>query len=144
LYQHNHNSNDNSNHENNENKQQRQQYVPESIRRRQLLYSLLAAATTTASAQSASAYQDGSSSTTTVSRMERSTEDVIVDWSTINVMKPPLDDREYRLHVLGNGLRVVLCSDPTSNEAGAAMDVHVGACSDPVDIPGLAHFNERE
>jgi len=68
----------------------------------------------------------------------------IPDWSGIKVVIPPSDDREYEVVVLGNGLRAVLCSDPSSNEAGAAMDVHVGACSDPKDIPGLAHFNERK
>ena len=45
--------------------------------------------------------------------------------------------------MLDNGLKVVLCSDPTSNEVGAAMDVHVGACYDPKEAPGLAHFNEH-
>ena len=44
--------------------------------------------------------------------------------------------------VLENGLRVLLCSDVSSNEAAAAMDVHVGATSDPTAVPGLAHFNE--
>jgi insulysin len=58
-------------------------------------------------------------------------------------MKPPPDDRQYRVSILPNGLRVVICSDPSSNEAGAAMDVHVGACSDPPTIRGLAHFNEH-
>eukprot|EP00536_Pseudo-nitzschia_multiseries_P003629 jgi/Psemu1/186282/e_gw1.57.67.1 len=67
----------------------------------------------------------------------------IPDWSGIKVVIPPSDDREYLVEVLDNGLRVVLCSDPSSNEAGAAMDVHVGACSDPLDVPGLAHFNEH-
>ena len=58
-------------------------------------------------------------------------------------MKPPLDDLDYKAYIMKNGLRVILCSDPTSNSAGAAMDVHEGACSDPSDIPGLAHFNEH-
>jgi len=34
-----------------------------------------------------------------------------------------------------NGLRVLLCSDPTSTSAAAAMDVHVGACADPDEVP---------
>jgi insulysin len=63
--------------------------------------------------------------------------------ATTNIMKPPLDDRDYEFFTLPNGLRVLLCSDPTSNEAAGAMDVHVGACSDPPDIPGLAHFHEH-
>jgi hypothetical protein len=63
----------------------------------------------------------------------------IVTFPVTDIMKPPPDDREYLVDMLENGLRVVYCSDPSSNEAGAAMDVHVGACSDPKDIPGLAH-----
>ena len=65
------------------------------------------------------------------------------NWSTVNILKPPLDDRDYEAYMLDNGLKVVLCSDPISNEVGAAMDVHVGACSDPKEVPGLAHFNEH-
>jgi secreted Zn-dependent insulinase-like peptidase len=60
-----------------------------------------------------------------------------------DIIKPPLDTNEYVTYTLDNGLRVLLCSDPTSNQAAAAMDVHVGACSDPVDVPGLAHFTEH-
>jgi len=56
---------------------------------------------------------------------------------------PPLDDSEYLSFELENGLRVLLCSDPTSLDAAAAIDVHVGACSDPKEVPGLAHFNEH-
>jgi len=67
----------------------------------------------------------------------------VPNWSGLKVVIPPSDDRDYEVAVLENGLRVVLCSDPSSNEAGAAMDVHVGATSDPQDIPGLAHFNEH-
>jgi hypothetical protein len=59
------------------------------------------------------------------------------------IIRPPLDDREYVTYTLKNGLRVLLCSDPSSNEAAAAMDVHVGACSDPAQVPGLAHFTEH-
>jgi secreted Zn-dependent insulinase-like peptidase len=62
----------------------------------------------------------------------------------VSIVKPPLDDRDYRTLTLStNGLRVLLCSDPTTNEAAVAMDVHVGATSDPVTVPGLAHFNEH-
>ena len=57
---------------------------------------------------------------------------------------PPLDDRKYETFELpGNGLRVLLCSDPSLSMAAAAMDVHVGATSDPDAVPGLAHFTEH-
>lgn len=55
---------------------------------------------------------------------------------------PPMDDRVYETMTLENGLRVLLCSDLSSFTAAAAMDVHVGAASDPDSIPGLAHFCE--
>lgn len=62
----------------------------------------------------------------------------------VDIIKPPLDNRSYVTYTLPNGLRVLLCSDPSSsNEAAAAMDVHVGACSDPDYLPGLAHFTEH-
>jgi secreted Zn-dependent insulinase-like peptidase len=53
------------------------------------------------------------------------------------VIRPPLDKRQYETYTLPNGLKVLLCSDPTSTAAAVGMNVHVGACSDPVDIPGL-------
>ncbi|GKY92409.1 hypothetical protein MPSEU_000211500 [Mayamaea pseudoterrestris] len=62
---------------------------------------------------------------------------------TTNIFKPPTDNRDYLAYKLDNGLRVLLCSDPSSIEAAAAMDVHVGACSDPDTVKGLAHFNEH-
>jgi insulysin len=113
----------------------------ESVVRRQLLFSLLAAAggmvlPSVASAEEALA-------TVEALETEASPSSVMADWSTLDIVKPPLDDRDYLVYVLDNGLRVVLCSDPTSTEGGAAMDVHVGACSDPVGINGLAHFNEH-
>jgi hypothetical protein len=118
--------------------------LPESVHRRQLLYSLLAASGT------ALLPPQNSQAATTMLPMEvppsvgRTTDSAAdIDWSQIDVMKPPPDDRQYKVAILDNGLRVVLCSDPSSNEAGAAMDVHVGACSDPREIPGLAHFNEH-
>ena len=61
----------------------------------------------------------------------------------INIIKPPLDRRVYDTYTLPNGLKVLLCSDPASTSAAVAMNVHVGACSDPIEIPGLAHFCEH-
>lgn len=118
--------------------------IPESVRRRRLLISLLAAATGPSATVTATTMPVTDADDTNLLDDASSTTMATVDWSTIEVMKPPLDDRNYELMVLpSNGLRVVLCSDPSSNEAGAAMDVHVGACSDPVEVPGLAHFNEH-
>ena len=49
----------------------------------------------------------------------------------------------YDTFTLPNGLKVLLCSDPASTTSAVAMNVHVGACSDPIEIPGLAHFCEH-
>lgn len=60
-----------------------------------------------------------------------------------DIIKSPKDRRKYEAYTLENGLRVLLCSDPSSQEAAAAMDVHVGATSDPPGVQGLAHFCEH-
>ena len=59
------------------------------------------------------------------------------------ILKSPKDRRKYEAYTLANGLRMFLCSDPSSQEAAAAMDVHVGATSDPPEVQGLAHFCEH-
>lgn len=53
------------------------------------------------------------------------------------------DKKQYRALTLPNGLRVLLASDPKTDTAAAALDVHVGHFSDPADVPGLAHFCEH-
>jgi insulysin len=88
-------------------------------------------------------------SITTTLKLDNPSNAVNVDVSELgedilNIIKPPLDECEYVAYTLANGLRVLLCSDPSpSFEAAAAMDVHVGACSDPGYLPGLAHFLEH-
>ena len=59
------------------------------------------------------------------------------------VVKRPTDERDYKAFQLKNGLRVLVISDPTSSRAAAAIDVNVGSLSDPIEIPGLAHFCEH-
>lgn len=59
------------------------------------------------------------------------------------VRKRPLDERLYRALELPNGIRVLLVSDPSSSRSAAALDVNVGAFSDPREVPGLAHFCEH-
>lgn len=54
-----------------------------------------------------------------------------------------LDERRYACITLDNGLQVLLVSDPKTEKASAAMDVHVGHQSDPEELPGLAHFLEH-
>jgi insulysin len=48
------------------------------------------------------------------------------------IEKPANDDREYRLIRLVNQLQVLLISDPETDRASAALDVHVGSLCDPV------------
>uniref|UniRef100_A0A6T8KCF8 Peptidase M16 N-terminal domain-containing protein n=1 Tax=Hemiselmis andersenii TaxID=464988 RepID=A0A6T8KCF8_HEMAN len=60
-----------------------------------------------------------------------------------SVEKSPEDKRSYRTLTLPNGLRVLLASDPATNKASAALDVHVGHFSDPDAIAGMAHFCEH-
>lgn len=63
-----------------------------------------------------------------------------VDWQicqaysfyTKPLEKPANDDREYRLIKLLNQLEVLIISDPQTDRASAALDVHVGSLSDPV------------
>eukprot|EP00980_Cylindrotheca_fusiformis_P020700 scaffold7738_cov133-Cylindrotheca_fusiformis.AAC.9 len=110
--------------------------APESDLRRQLLFSMLVASGSTFLApESAKAASEITSPIVKT--------DLVDDWSNIDIIKPPTDDRDYVAYILDNGLKVVLCSDPLSTEAGAAMDCHVGACSDPKEVRGLAHFNEH-
>lgn len=47
--------------------------------------------------------------------------------------KPANDNRDYCLLKLANELQVLLISDPEADRASAALDVHVGSLSDPVN-----------
>jgi len=60
-----------------------------------------------------------------------------------SIVKSQQDKREYRGLELVNGMKVLLISDPTTDKAAAAMDVHIGHMSDPRELPGLAHFCEH-
>ncbi|MEO8134043.1 MAG: insulinase family protein [Betaproteobacteria bacterium] len=58
-------------------------------------------------------------------------------------IKAPTDTAEFRRFVLGNGLRVLLVSDPKFNKSAAALVVETGQIDDPSDREGLAHFLEH-
>ena len=104
--------------------------------RRHLVLSLLATV-------SASAVPFAADATTTTTTSSVETSSLTSAAEVVKLLKPPLDQREYETYELPNGLKVLLCSDPTSTSAAVGMNVHVGACSDPVEIPGLAHFCEH-
>lgn len=103
----------------------------DSITRRRLVFSLLAGSSILPASALAAANGEisaASSTSLTISTTSSAEERVI---------RPPLDKRQYEVYTLPNGLKVLLCSDPTSTAAAVGMNVHVGACSDPVEIPGL-------
>ena len=60
-----------------------------------------------------------------------------------DIIKSPNDSRDYHSLRLGNGLQVMLISDPEGDKAAAAMDVAVGSAHDPEAYQGLAHFLEH-
>ena len=42
-----------------------------------------------------------------------------------------------------NQLEVLLIRDAETPQSAASLDIRVGSCSDPKDLPGLAHFLEH-
>ena len=110
---------------------------PDSAKRRELILSILiaSAGSTVASPRIAGAVNVVDSSSEAES---------LYAWENMpQIMKPPLDDRDYFAYVMENGLRLVLISDPSAIELAAATDVHVGACSDPIGLAGRSHFCEH-
>lgn len=57
--------------------------------------------------------------------------------------KPLLDNREYCVITLENGIEALLIHDPDTDKSAASLDVRVGSYADPVGIEGLAHFCEH-
>jgi len=112
---------------------------PDSIARRRLVLSLLS------SASLAVSFVGNANADTTTTNIitPPSAALTATTKSPIRVIKPPLDTRSYSALTLSNGLEVLLVSDPTSTTGAAAMNVHVGATSDPLEVPGLAHFCEH-
>lgn len=76
-------------------------------------------------------------------QVESSSETSQINKIKEEVIKRGNDKRDYSTFTLPNGIRVLVISDPQSVQAAAAMDVHVGSFSDPIDVPGLAHFCEH-
>jgi len=63
--------------------------------------------------------------------------------ASAGILSSESDHRTYGALVLGNGLRVVLVSDSTTDKAAASLDLDVGSGSDPNDREGLAHLLEH-
>ncbi|KAI0718393.1 LuxS/MPP-like metallohydrolase [Cerioporus squamosus] len=62
---------------------------------------------------------------------------------TGDLEKPSLDDRQYRMVELQNGMRAVLVHDPEADKSAACLAVAVGHMYDPTDAQGMAHFCEH-
>lgn len=69
--------------------------------------------------------------------------DVLHSMSSAPFQIPSVDENSYRLLQLDNGMTCLIVSDVNTEKAAAAVDVRVGSLSDPVDVPGLAHFLEH-
>lgn len=63
--------------------------------------------------------------------------------NTTNIAKSPNDPRDYRYLTLGNGLRVLLVSDPKTDKAAASLVALRGSFHEPKEYLGLAHFLEH-
>lgn len=59
------------------------------------------------------------------------------------IIKSPLDKRQYHQLQLKNGMQVVLVSDATLSASAAALIVPVGFAQDPREFQGLAHLVEH-
>lgn len=113
----------------------------ESQLRRHLLQSILASTTVgvVTSSPDPSIAMDTSLASSTSSLLAAA----VATAEVIKILKPPMDNRNYESYTLDNGMRVLLVSDPETSTMAAGVHVHVGAMSDPDEVPGLAHFNEH-
>lgn len=51
------------------------------------------------------------------------------------IRKADLDDRDYRIITLENGIQALLIHDAKTDKSAASLDVSVGHLSDPVSDP---------
>eukprot|EP00759_Apiculatamorpha_spiralis_P038078 PhF_6_TR37545/c0_g2_i1/m.55611/K01408/IDE, ide; insulysin len=56
---------------------------------------------------------------------------------------PRLDQRQFGYFVLPNGLQIMHVYDNNTEKSAACLRVNVGHKSDPMDIPGMAHYTEH-
>jgi protease-3 len=59
------------------------------------------------------------------------------------IVKSPIDNREYTSIVLDNQLEIMLVSDPSIEKSAAALSVAVGSLQEPKEFGGLAHYLEH-
>ena len=63
--------------------------------------------------------------------------------SQSEIVKSPIDKREYASIVLNNQLEIMLVSDPSIEKSAAAISVAVGSFQEPKEFGGLAHYLEH-
>ncbi len=68
---------------------------------------------------------------------------IIEDASNLPLLNPELKIRQTLKLRLGNGLEVLLISDPAADQSAASVAVGAGSWSDPLEYPGMAHFCEH-
>jgi protease-3 len=59
------------------------------------------------------------------------------------IVKSPMDSREYTSIILNNQLEIMLVSDPSIEKSAAALSVAVGSLQEPKEFGGLAHYLEH-
>ncbi|MFT5838436.1 MAG: protease-3 [Flavobacteriales bacterium] len=59
------------------------------------------------------------------------------------IVKSPMDGREYSSIILNNQLEMLLVSDPSIEKSAAALSVAVGSLQEPKEFGGLAHYLEH-
>ncbi|KAJ9061428.1 metalloprotease [Entomophthora muscae] len=74
---------------------------------------------------------------------QKSNSGLVYESLCLPIIKSANDKREYHTIRLSNKMEVLLISDPEADKSAAALDVFVGSQSDPVELPGLAHFCEH-
>ena len=61
----------------------------------------------------------------------------------INLIKPKIDNNEYKFISLDNKLEVLIIYDKETDLSAAAMSVGIGFYNDPFETQGIAHFLEH-
>ena len=59
------------------------------------------------------------------------------------IVKSPIDSRDYASIVLDNQLEIILVSDPSIEKSAVALSVAVGSLQEPKESGGLAHYLEH-
>lgn len=63
--------------------------------------------------------------------------------SQSEIVKSPIDSRQYTSIVLDNQLEMMLVSDPSIETSAVALSVAVGSFQEPIEFAGLAHYLEH-